>query len=165
MALISVNQLINSRSDRLAVLDAVKDAKLKTLRLFISYTPQNNKATGSVNMPDIEPNQVGTYDDTQLRAIDQLMVEARERGTMDSIDKCGHAEHRRYQAHHRHARPLPTGLLGKWYVTCTRRRTITDPLRHLRVEVQASGHRLRENTCGTERCDVLLPRRIPNLRL
>jgi mannan endo-1,4-beta-mannosidase len=31
-------------------------------------------------MPDIEPNQVGTYDDTQLKAIDQLMVESRERG-------------------------------------------------------------------------------------
>jgi hypothetical protein len=63
------------------VLDAIKDAKLKTLRLFISQTPQNNKNTGSMEMPDIEPNQVGTYDDTQLRAIDQLMIEARERGT------------------------------------------------------------------------------------
>jgi mannan endo-1,4-beta-mannosidase len=64
----------------LAVLDAVKDAKLKTLRIFISHTLQNNKDTGSVNMPDIEPQQVGTYDDTQLRAIDQLMIEAHDRG-------------------------------------------------------------------------------------
>lgn len=31
-------------------------------------------------MPDIEPESVGVYDDTQLQAIDQLMVEARERG-------------------------------------------------------------------------------------
>lgn len=80
------------RSDRLAVLDAVKDAKLKTLRIFISHTLQNNKDTGSVNMPDIEPRQVGTYDDTQLRAIDQLMLEARERGIKLVI-----AMHDRYQ--------------------------------------------------------------------
>jgi hypothetical protein len=116
-------------------------------------------------MPDIEPNQVGTYDDTQLRAIDQLMVEARERSTIDSTNNGDHADYRRYQAHHRHARPLPTGLLGKWYVTCTHRRTLTDPLRHLRVEIQASGHRLREDTCGTERRNVLLPGRIADLRL
>jgi mannan endo-1,4-beta-mannosidase len=31
-------------------------------------------------MPDIEPEQVGTYDDTQLKAIDQLMIEAHARG-------------------------------------------------------------------------------------
>ena len=45
-----------------------------------------------VNMPDIEPRQVGTYDDTQLRAIDQLMLEARERGIKLVI-----AMHDRYQ--------------------------------------------------------------------
>ncbi|KAI4670642.1 uncharacterized protein J4E88_009734 [Alternaria novae-zelandiae] len=80
------------KADRLAVLDAVKDAKLKTLRIFISPTPQNNKDTGSVNMPDIEPQQVGTYDDTQLKAIDQLMVEAHDRGIKLII-----AMHDRYQ--------------------------------------------------------------------
>jgi hypothetical protein len=80
------------RSDRLAVLDAIKDAKLKTLRIFISHTLQDNKDTGSVNMPDIEPQQVGTYDDTQLRAIDQLMVEAHDRGIKLVI-----AMHDRYQ--------------------------------------------------------------------
>ena len=31
-------------------------------------------------MPDIEPETVGIYDDTQLEAIDQLMVEAHDRG-------------------------------------------------------------------------------------
>ena len=31
-------------------------------------------------MPDIEPQEVGKYDDTQLRAIDQLMIEAHARG-------------------------------------------------------------------------------------
>jgi hypothetical protein len=81
-----------NRSDRPAVLDAVKDAKLKTLRIFISHTLQNNKDTGSVNMPDIDPQQVGTYDYTQLRAIYQLMVEAHDRGIKLVI-----AMHDRYQ--------------------------------------------------------------------
>jgi len=89
---ILVHILTINRADRLAVLDAVKDAKLKTLRIFISPTPQNNKDTGSVNMPDIEPQQVGTYDDTQLKAIDQLMVEAHDRGIKLII-----AMHDRYQ--------------------------------------------------------------------
>jgi mannan endo-1,4-beta-mannosidase len=48
----------------------------------MSHTYANNKDTGSVEMPDIEPQQVGTYDDTQLRAIDQLMVEAHDRGIL-----------------------------------------------------------------------------------
>lgn len=71
---------IGIRSDRIEVLDAIQAAGLRTLRLFISYTPADNKATGSVLMPDIEPQIVGTYDNTQLEAIDQLMVEAHERG-------------------------------------------------------------------------------------
>lgn len=43
-------------------------------------------------MPDIEPVQVGTFDDTQLRAIDQLMIEAHERDIKLTI-----ALHDRYQ--------------------------------------------------------------------
>ncbi|KAH7066747.1 glycoside hydrolase superfamily [Paraphoma chrysanthemicola] len=80
------------RPDRLAVLDAIKDAKLKTLRLFISQTAQNNKNTGSVEMPDIEPQEVGKYVDTQLEAIDQLMIETKARGIKLII-----AMHDRYQ--------------------------------------------------------------------
>ncbi|KAF2033928.1 hypothetical protein EK21DRAFT_57265 [Setomelanomma holmii] len=80
------------QQDRLAVLDAIKDAKLKTLRLFISYTAQNNKNTGSVEMPNIEPKEVGKYVDTQLEAIDQLMVESHARGIKLII-----ARHDRYQ--------------------------------------------------------------------
>ncbi|KAK2768866.1 hypothetical protein FQN54_000726 [Arachnomyces sp. PD_36] len=79
-------------SDRIEVLDAIQDAGLRTLRLFISYTPADNKATGSVLMPDIEPESVGDYDDTQLEAIDQLMVEAHERDIKLVI-----ALHDRYQ--------------------------------------------------------------------
>jgi mannan endo-1,4-beta-mannosidase len=39
-------------------------------------------------MPDIEPQEVGEFDDTQLAAIDQLMIEAHERGTVifSSVD-------------------------------------------------------------------------------
>lgn len=63
------------------MLDAIQAANLKVLRLFISETFENFKRTGSVYMPDIEPQTVGVYDDTQLEAIDQLMVEAHDRGT------------------------------------------------------------------------------------
>ncbi|KAF5557198.1 glycoside hydrolase [Fusarium phyllophilum] len=68
------------QQDRLDVLDAIKDANLKVLRIFISPTGQNFKNTGSITMPDIEPQTVGVWDDTQLKAIDQLMVEAQARG-------------------------------------------------------------------------------------
>lgn len=68
------------RAERLQVLDAIQAADLKVLRLFISETFENFKNTGSVYMPDIEPEEVGRFDDTQLEAIDQLMVEAYERG-------------------------------------------------------------------------------------
>ncbi|RPA95779.1 hypothetical protein L873DRAFT_1744754 [Choiromyces venosus 120613-1] len=66
--------------DRIAVLDAVKAAGGKVLRIFISYTAENAKGSGSVRMPDIEPVTVGVWDDTQLLAIDQMMVEAQTRG-------------------------------------------------------------------------------------
>jgi mannan endo-1,4-beta-mannosidase len=80
------------RQDRLDVLDAIQGAKMKVLRIFISPTGQNFKNTGSVSMPDIEPNTVGVWDDTQLKAIDQLMVEAQARGIKLTI-----AIHDRYQ--------------------------------------------------------------------
>lgn len=57
-------------------------------------------------MPDIEPKKVGVYDDTQLEAIDQLMLEAHERGRLEFrvlrlamiLTVCD-----RYQTHNRHA--------------------------------------------------------------
>lgn len=61
-------------------MDAIQAADLKVLRLFISETFENFKSTGSIYMPDVEPQTVGDWDDTQLEAIDQLMVEANERG-------------------------------------------------------------------------------------
>ncbi|KAJ1326166.1 mannan endo-1,4-beta-mannosidase [Microdochium nivale] len=80
------------RPDRLAVLDAIKAADLKVVRLFISETFENFKGTGSIYMPDVEPKQVRVYNDTQLEAIDQLMVEAHERDIKLTI-----AMHDRYQ--------------------------------------------------------------------
>lgn len=57
------------------------------LRLFISETFENFKNTGSSYMPDIEQMQVGEFDDTQLQAIDQLMIEAHERGNAFSLKR------------------------------------------------------------------------------
>uniref|UniRef100_A0A8H7TQ56 mannan endo-1,4-beta-mannosidase n=1 Tax=Bionectria ochroleuca TaxID=29856 RepID=A0A8H7TQ56_BIOOC len=80
------------RADRLEVLDAIQAANLKVLRLFISETFSNFKNTGSIYMPDVEPQTVGVWDDTQLEAIDQLMVEAHDRNIKLTI-----ALHDRYQ--------------------------------------------------------------------
>ncbi|CAG9981788.1 unnamed protein product [Clonostachys byssicola] len=79
-------------ADRLEVLDAIQAANLKVLRLFISETFSNFKNTGSIYMPDVEPQTVGVWDDTQLEAIDQLMVEAHARNIKLTI-----ALHDRYQ--------------------------------------------------------------------
>lgn len=122
--LLTLSLTVLYRSDRIAVLDAIKAANLKYVRLFISYTAANNKDTGSREMPDIEPVAVGTYDDTQLNAIDQLMVEAHARGIKLTI-----ALHDRYQ-------------LGCWGngtcddgTTCSR----VDGIRHVRKQVPAAG--------------------------
>lgn len=71
------------RTDRVQLLDGIQAADLKVVRLFISETFADFQSTGSVYMPDIEPEHVGVYDDTQLEAIDQLMAEAHERGILN----------------------------------------------------------------------------------
>jgi hypothetical protein len=119
-------------------------------------------------MPDIEPNQVGTYDDAQLKAIDQLMVEARERGEsplgsvtflvlMDAGIKLIIAMHDRYQ-------------LGCWgngnnspLRSSSSLSNIND--RYICFKVQAPCHRLREDASSSERRHMVLPRPIANLRL
>jgi hypothetical protein len=150
------------------VLDAVKAAKLKTLRIFISQTPQNNKNTGSVAMPDIEPSQVGKYDDTQLKAIDQLMVEARERGEFPSRSvtflvlmaagiKLIIAMHDRYQL----------GCWGNGNNSPLRSSSSPNNMnnRYICFKVQAPRYRLREDASSSERRHMVLPRPIANLRL
>ena len=55
-------------------------AGLKTVRIFISYTYAGNKGSNNVQINDLEPNQLGQYDDTILLRIDQLMLECSKRG-------------------------------------------------------------------------------------
>lgn len=56
-------------------------------------------------MPDIEPETVGVYDDTQLEAIDQLMIEAHSRGIPIRVHQpiLTLIDLHRYQTHHRYA--------------------------------------------------------------
>ncbi|GAA6042578.1 hypothetical protein JCM8097_003140 [Rhodosporidiobolus ruineniae] len=67
-------------ADRLAVLDAIKAGGFKVVRIFVASVLQNNKGSNNAHVNDLEPNQVGTYDDTILTLIDQLMVECQARG-------------------------------------------------------------------------------------
>ncbi|KAK4046150.1 hypothetical protein OIV83_006291 [Microbotryomycetes sp. JL201] len=66
--------------DRAQVLDAVKGAGFKVIRIFVAYVGHGNKGSNSYEVPDLEPNEVGTYDDTVLYKIDQLMYECKQRG-------------------------------------------------------------------------------------
>ncbi|KAK4055925.1 hypothetical protein OIO90_002918 [Microbotryomycetes sp. JL221] len=66
--------------DRLEVLDAVKNAGFKVIRIFVAFVGHGNKGSNSIEVPDLEPNEVGSYDDTVLYKIDQLMYECKQRG-------------------------------------------------------------------------------------
>ncbi|ORY88173.1 glycoside hydrolase superfamily [Leucosporidium creatinivorum] len=67
-------------TERYAVLDALKDGGFKVVRIFVSYVGANNKGSNSVEVNDMEPKEVGTYDDTILEKIDQLMYDCQQRG-------------------------------------------------------------------------------------
>ncbi|KAF8152990.1 glycoside hydrolase family 5 protein [Crassisporium funariophilum] len=68
-----------SQPDRIAVLDAMKGADMKLLRIFITRVTAGNKGSSAKAVNDLETVAVGSYDDTILRQIDQLAVEARAR--------------------------------------------------------------------------------------
>ncbi|KAF9531071.1 glycoside hydrolase family 5 protein [Crepidotus variabilis] len=68
-----------AQSDRLAILDAMKDAQMKLLRIFITKVTAGTKGSSSVAVNDLETVAVGYYDDTILKMIDQLAVEAHAR--------------------------------------------------------------------------------------
>ncbi|KAF7978981.1 hypothetical protein HWV62_44237 [Athelia sp. TMB] len=53
---------------------------MKVLRTFVQGVGTNQKNSDNIYVPDVEPNAIGTYDDTILNAIDQLMVEANSYG-------------------------------------------------------------------------------------
>ncbi|GAA6047105.1 hypothetical protein JCM3770_004199 [Rhodotorula araucariae] len=66
--------------DRAEVLDTIKGAGFKVVRIFIASVYANNKGCSSRAVNDLEHSAVGTYDDTILELIDQLMVECKARG-------------------------------------------------------------------------------------
>ncbi|GAA6023569.1 hypothetical protein JCM10207_005717 [Rhodosporidiobolus poonsookiae] len=66
--------------DRAQVLDAVKGAGFKVIRIFVASVLGNNKGSGNAAVNDLEHGGVGVYDDTILTKIDQLMVECQARG-------------------------------------------------------------------------------------
>ena len=63
-------------------LDAVRAAGLRVIRVFLlSTTGQGSVAACSdTPTPDLEPHEVGSYDDTILERLDTLMFEAAARG-------------------------------------------------------------------------------------
>ncbi|BGP24151.1 beta-1,3-mannanase [Rhodotorula toruloides] len=69
-----------ANSDRYAILDAVKGAGFKVIRIFVASVGANNKGSNNQAVNDVEPIQVGTYDDTILTLIDQLMADCKDRG-------------------------------------------------------------------------------------
>ncbi|CAO3673343.1 unnamed protein product [Umbelopsis vinacea] len=67
-------------SDRIAVLDAMQAAGLKTLRIFITEVAQNIKGCTNSAVNDVEVGTPGNWDDTILGMIDTLISEAMPRG-------------------------------------------------------------------------------------
>jgi len=65
-----------SDKDRVAHLSAMHDAGMKVVRIFISGVGKGSKGSSAVDVPDLEPQTVGVYDDTILERIDQLLYEA-----------------------------------------------------------------------------------------
>ncbi|KAH8554162.1 glycoside hydrolase family 5 protein [Umbelopsis sp. PMI_123] len=68
------------QSDRIAVLDAMQAAGLKTLRIFVTQVAQNIKGCTNSAVNDVEVGTTGNWDDTILQMIDILISEAMPRG-------------------------------------------------------------------------------------
>ncbi|KAH7097923.1 glycoside hydrolase family 5 protein [Auriculariales sp. MPI-PUGE-AT-0066] len=68
------------QNERLALLQSMKNADMKVLRTFVQGVSAGAKNSSNGDLPDLEPNAIGEYDDTILNAIDQLMVEAHDYG-------------------------------------------------------------------------------------
>ncbi|KAL8283497.1 hypothetical protein RQP46_005600 [Phenoliferia psychrophenolica] len=67
-------------TERLAILDALVEGGFSTVRVFIASVYAGNKGSNNIKVDDLEPNQIGTYDDTILTLVDQLMLECSSRG-------------------------------------------------------------------------------------
>ncbi|KAK7680329.1 hypothetical protein QCA50_016569 [Cerrena zonata] len=68
-----------SQPDRLAVLDAMKSANMKLLRIFITKVDAGTKGSSAAAVNDLETVAVGSYDVNILHQIDQLAMEAHAR--------------------------------------------------------------------------------------
>jgi len=66
-----------SPSDRLAYVQHLSEANVKVLRVYISEAHSGAKGITFPSYPDLEPVQVGIYNDTVLYLIDDLMISAR----------------------------------------------------------------------------------------
>ncbi|KAK4700765.1 mannan endo-1,4-beta-mannosidase, partial [Phenoliferia sp. Uapishka_3] len=67
-------------ADRLTILDTLSSNGFATLRIFVASVAANNKGSDNIAVNDLEPQNVGTYDDTILGLIDTLMLECFNRG-------------------------------------------------------------------------------------
>ena len=67
---------------RAEALNAARAAGLRVVRVFLLSTTGEGAiaACADTPIPDVEPDAVGSYDDTILARLDQLMYEAAERG-------------------------------------------------------------------------------------
>ncbi|KAJ8094978.1 hypothetical protein PM082_010195 [Marasmius tenuissimus] len=61
-------------TDRHAILDGMKAAGMKVLRTWVTGHTAGQKNSSNTDIPDLEHNGIGTYDDKILDQIDQLMV-------------------------------------------------------------------------------------------
>lgn len=69
-----------NQTDRLAILDAMRNANMTVLRITISQVDAGTQGSSAVHVNDVEHPNVGDFDDTILGLIDQLMSEAKPRG-------------------------------------------------------------------------------------
>mmetsp|Transcript_36549 Transcript_36549/g.50932 ORF Transcript_36549/g.50932 Transcript_36549/m.50932 type:complete len:490 (-) Transcript_36549:386-1855(-) len=65
---------------RTAYLDHMRESGLRVLRIFLVSNTADYKNSGSQAVEDLETREVGTYDDRILSLVDDLMLEAHERG-------------------------------------------------------------------------------------
>lgn len=66
----------------------MKSAGMSVLRIFIGHVYANNKNSGNPEIMDLEPYELGKYDDSILKRIDILMYEASQRN-IKLIIACG----------------------------------------------------------------------------
>ncbi|KAH8118747.1 beta-1,3-mannanase [Phellopilus nigrolimitatus] len=66
-----------SASDRSTLLQGMQDAGMKVLRVWLDgQSTASTKGTTITTYPSLEPNEIGTYDDTVLNLLDEFMVDA-----------------------------------------------------------------------------------------